>query len=149
MHSTIQPAGAIVGDFELHHQSNPCSPGESLRILIVDDNKDAANGLARLLKALGHDVHTVLEPRSALRSCIETKPHLVLLDIGMPDLNGYEVCRLIRSEPALSKIPVVAVTAFDQPEDRRKSTAAGFDAHLIKPMRLEELQRILDSVSRN
>jgi CheY-like chemotaxis protein len=84
----------------------------------------------------------------AVDACHQVNPQLVLLDIGMPDLNGYEVCRLIRAEPSFADIFIVATTGFAGHEDRQKSATAGFNVHLVKPVRLEQLQAVLENVSR-
>jgi CheY-like chemotaxis protein len=119
----------------------------SLRILVIDDNKDAANALTRLLRLIGHEVKAVYESQQALAVCIEMNPELVLLDLGMPGVSGYDVCRSIRGRPEFSDIRVVAITGFAQEESRRSSDEAGFDEHFVKPVRLEELERMLDGLA--
>jgi CheY-like chemotaxis protein len=116
------------------------------RVLVVDDNVDAAVSLGMLLKLGGQDVRVAYDGPSALRQAMEFRPQLVLLDIGMPGMDGYEVCRRIRRESSLEKIKVVALTGWGQDEDRRRSHEAGFDHHIVKPVEPGALQRLLDGL---
>ncbi len=116
------------------------------RILIVDDNIDAAESLAQLLRALGHEVQTGHDGQEGLTAARKFCPHLILLDLGMPKLNGYETCRRIR-EHSWGITPVIhALSGWDQKEDRERSAAAGFNGHLAKPVQLPVLQKILDEL---
>ena len=115
------------------------------RVLVVDDNRDAADSLGLLLQALGAEVRVVHDGAQALAAVAEFEPALVLLDIGMPRMDGYEVARRIRS--GHSRPPVlVALTGWGQEEDRRRARAAGFDHHLTKPADLDALRQVLDPV---
>ncbi len=114
-----------------------------LRILIADDNEDSASTLAFLLQAQGHAVCEVHDGEAAVAKVVEFDPELVLLDIGMPKLNGYEACRQIRSLPGGSGRTIVAVTGWGQPGDRRMSGEAGFDRHLVKPLALSEFEEVI------
>src|SRR5262249_53980080 len=105
----------------------------TLRVLVVDDNIDSAASLAMLIKTLGHDVHTVHDGLAAVEAAISLQPDLVLLDIGMPGLNGYDAARRIRAQQGDRPIRLIALTGWGQDEDRRRSHEAGFDAHLVKP----------------
>ena len=116
------------------------------RILLVDDNRDVADSLAMLLQFLGADVHLVNDGPSALESLSIFKPHVVLLDIGMPEMNGYEVARQIRQQHEFRGVPLVALTGWGQEEDRRRTTEAGFQHHLVKPVALDTLQALLLSL---
>ncbi len=116
-----------------------------LRILVVDDNKDAANGLAKLLRILGHDVHTAYDGMEALGAASIFKPDVAILDIGLPKLNGYEVAQRIRAERG-NQIIMIAVTGWGQENDRRRSKEAGFDCHITKPIEFSALKRMLASV---
>jgi PAS domain S-box-containing protein len=118
-------------------------PSAARRILVVDDNVDAATMLELLLRSLGHETRAVYDGASALKAAAEFHPDVVLLDIGMPDLDGYEVARRLR---AMKDAPrrIVAVTGWGQPADRQRSQEAGFDRHLVKPVEANELVRILD-----
>jgi PAS domain S-box-containing protein len=109
-------------------------PASSLRILVVDDNLDAANSLAVLLRTMGNNVRTAHDGEEAVRAAGEFRPHVALLDIGMPKMNGYEAARAIRQQPWGQKLVLVAVTGWGQEEDKRRSKEAGFDHHLVKPV---------------
>ena len=100
-----------------------------------------------LLKELGHDVQTANDGPEGVRVSIEYQPDIVLLDIGLPGLNGYEVAKRIRRQPSLKNVTMVALTGYGQESDRQASIEAGFNHHLIKPARLVQLQQILASVS--
>jgi signal transduction histidine kinase/ActR/RegA family two-component response regulator len=114
------------------------------RILIADDNRDAADSLALLLEIAGHEVTVVYSGRQALETYRRLKPEAVILDIGMPDITGYEVARSIRAETADDKLLLMAITGWGQPDDLAKTRAAGFDRHLTKPVAIEEVQRALN-----
>ena len=118
-----------------------------LRVLLVDDNEDMVQIFSLLLHALGHDVRTAHDGLTALPAALDDRPDVVLLDIGLPGLNGYEVAKLIRQEPVLKNVVLVALTGYGQDADRLTALQAGFDHHLIKPARLEQLQEILATVS--
>jgi CheY-like chemotaxis protein len=113
------------------------------RVLVVDDNRDAADSLGLLLKALGNDVQVAHDGASALDAARTYRPGVVLLDLGMPGMNGYEVARALRAQPGLEDVVLVALTGWGQKEDRLRSRAAGFDHHLIKPVDLAALQALL------
>ena len=124
-------------------------PAFSRRVLVVDDNVDAAQSLAVLLQAAGHDVHIVYDGVSAVESALEYRPDLMVIDIGLPGLDGLEVARRIRRLPALENIVLVAMTGYGQATDRSLSQKAGFDQHLVKPADFSQLQDILTSVVQN
>jgi two-component system CheB/CheR fusion protein len=113
------------------------------RILIVDDNKDSAESLAMLLGMVGNEVWTAHDGKRALEVARECEPDLVLLDIGLPGMNGYEVAQRLKAEPTLGKVVLAALTGFGTEEDRQLSHGAGFDHHLVKPVNLDDLQRLL------
>ena len=113
------------------------------RILIADDNNDALESLATLLQLSGHEVFTATNGGTALQSIERHLPEVVLLDIGMPMLDGYEVARRIRAQPWGQRITLVALTGWGQDSDRRRSREAGFDSHLVKPLDLETLTDLL------
>jgi CheY-like chemotaxis protein len=113
------------------------------RLLVVDDNRDAAMTLAMLLELLGHEVVTAHDGPSALEAAREFRPALIFLDLGMPGMDGYEVARRIRQSPAVKHVVLVALTGWGQPEDRRRTAAAGFDHHLVKPPEPQALERLL------
>jgi CheY-like chemotaxis protein len=101
--------------------------------VVIDDNVDAADTLAALVVALGGEATAAYSGRDGLRSIADFQPDVVLLDIGMPDMDGYETCRRLRADPAGRAVFVVAVTGFGQDQDRQRALADGFDAHLTKP----------------
>ena len=113
------------------------------RILVVDDQLDAAESLAALLRHMGHDVQVARDGRAALEAARHNSPQLVLLDLGMPGVDGYGVVSRLRRENGFDSVPFVAVTGAGMPEDLRRTREAGFDAHLVKPVTLETLRQIL------
>ena len=117
------------------------------RILVVDDNHDAADSLGMVLKFLGADTRVVYDGPSALAAIRSYRPTVVLLDIGMPGMDGHEVARRVRQEPELRNVVLIALTGWGQEEDRRRSRAAGFDHHLVKPVEAAALQALLTSLS--
>ena len=116
------------------------------RVLVVDDNVNAAVSLGMLLKLAGQEVRVAYDGPAAFRQAIDFRPQLVLLDIGMPGMDGYEVCRRLRRETGLERTTVVALTGWGQDEDRRRSHEAGFDHHIVKPVEPSALQRLLDDL---
>lgn len=116
---------------------------KSRRILVVDDNRDAAKTLAMLLKLTGNETRVANDGLEAVKSAEEFRPEVVLLDIGLPKLNGYEVARKIREYSWATNIVLVALTGWGQEEDRRKSREAGFDSHLVKPVDFGALNNLL------
>jgi PAS domain S-box-containing protein len=120
-------------------------PGQNVprRVLVVDDNVDAASSVAMLLRLWGHEVALAHNGPDALRLAEEQEPEVVVLDIGLPILNGYEVARQLRQRPRLRETLLIAVTGYGQADDRRRSKAAGFDHHLTKPVDLAALEALL------
>ena len=118
-------------------------PGLGLRILVVDDNRDIADTMSNLLKMLGNDVATANEATQALESIARSPPDVALLDIGMPNMNGYDVAEHIRAQPYGKDILLIALTGWGQESDRERSRESGFDFHLVKPVDMEHLQRLL------
>ena len=113
------------------------------QVLVVDDNVDAADSMGVLLEMLGANVRVVYSGEAALESLDTFKPAAVLLDIGMPEMDGYEVARRIRAHPGFEDIVLIAITGWGQAEDRRRSQEAGFDEHLTKPPDLQRLKHVL------
>lgn len=113
------------------------------RVLVVDDNLDAAEGLAMLLNLKGHEVATAYDGPSALEQARKVKPDVVLLDIGLPRLDGFEVARRLREEHPSRPMLLVALTGYGHERDRVRAREAGFDHHLLKPVRLEMLEELL------
>jgi CheY-like chemotaxis protein len=113
------------------------------RVLVVDDNRDAAESLGVLLEYLGADVRVAHDGAGALAMLDSHRPSLVLLDIGMPGMDGYEVARRMRAHPGGRDLVLIALTGWGQAEDRELSRQAGFDRHLVKPADVEQLQQLL------
>ncbi len=124
-------------------QPRPSTVLASRRVLVVDDNRDAAESLGMLLKLLGADVHIVFNGLDALEALTAFRPAVVLLDIGMPSMDGHEVARQIRQRPEFQDVTLIALTGWGQEEDRRLSRTAGFNFHLIKPVDAGALQTLL------
>lgn len=118
-----------------------------LGILIVDDNADAANSLAMLVEAFGHDVTTAFSGEEALAKAAACPPSVVLLDLGMPGMDGYAVARKMREMPSLAEVCIVAVSGWGQAEDRERTAQAGFSEHLVKPVDPAELEHLIASLS--
>ncbi len=114
-----------------------------LRVLVVDDNRDSADTLAMMLRILGHESHTAYDGQDAVDRAASLSPDAVLLDIGMPRLNGYEAAAQIRQQPGGDQMLLIAATGWGQDEDRERTSAAGFDSHLVKPINHEELNQLL------
>ncbi len=121
------------------------SAGPVLRVLVVDDNVDAAEGLRRLLELHGHRVDTAYDGPSALRQIEASAPDVLLLDLGLPGMDGLEVARRARALPGGGRMLLAAVTGWGQDEDRQRTAEAGFDLHLTKPLDWEHLAAILQS----
>lgn len=122
---------------------NPSVSTRPRRVLVVDDNHDSADSLATLLKLSGHDVYTANDGLEAVEAAARLQPDVIVLDIGMPRLNGYEAARQIRAQPRHKDLTLVALTGWGQAEDRRRCEDAGFDAHLVKPVDLVALTKLL------
>jgi PAS domain S-box-containing protein len=118
------------------------APAAPRRILIVDDNVDAADSLAMLLKLDGHEVHTVYGAEEALEACSHLQPQVIFLDIGLPQMDGYEVARRLRGRNGHGPLHLVALTGYGQKDDRERSHAAGFNNHLVKPVTPEALETL-------
>ncbi|HEY0137630.1 MAG TPA: ATP-binding protein [Nannocystis sp.] len=123
----------------------PAASGKRRRVLVVDDNKDAVDILADLLALLGHDVRTACDGPSAITAAAEFLPEIILCDIGLPLMDGYEVVAELRARPAFARTRFIALTGYGRDEDRQRSHAAGFHAHLVKPFDLVKLAVLLDA----
>jgi len=121
---------------------------DELSVLVVDDNKDAAESLAMLLRTAGAEIHIAHDGPTALAAFERSEPHVVLLDIGMPDMDGCEVARRLREIARPERVALVALTGWGQDEDRRRVREAGFDHHLVKPVELAALQALLAALPR-
>ena len=121
--------------------------GPSLRVLVVDDNVDTVTTLAMLVQESGHDVRTAYDGSAVLEAALDYRPNVVLLDIGLPGLNGFEVAKQLRQQPALQNVVLVAMTGYGRESDRQRSQEAGFDHHLVKPGDFGKVLQILATVS--
>lgn len=120
--------------------------GLPLRILIVDDSQDSAMTLGWLVEMLGAEYRLAHSGDQALKTAAEYAPNLVLLDIGLPGMSGYDVCKKMRDMPALADTVFAAQTGWSEEQHRRASKEAGFDHHLVKPVSLDSLQDLLASI---
>lgn len=118
----------------------------SLRAMVVDDNRDAADTLAMLLQAEGYDTSVYYTAHDALENAVRLKPHICLLDIGLPDMNGNDLARALRTLPSTASAVLIAVTGYGQQEDRDSSRDAGFDHHFVKPLDAEQLMQLLATI---
>ena len=125
------------------HSTSQATAAATLRILVVDDNRDSAETLSMLLELMGNEIRVAYDGEQALAMAKEIKPDVVLLDIGLPKLNGYDVARLIRQEPWGSNPILVAITGWGQSEDKDMSREAGFDHHLVKPVDHDQLLKLI------
>jgi CheY-like chemotaxis protein/anti-sigma regulatory factor (Ser/Thr protein kinase) len=123
--------------------------GRSLRVLVVDDNADAAECLSLLLELRGHRTRMAYSGREALTAAAQFHPDVIFLDIGLPELDGYQVAEQLRADPAYRKTVLVALTGWGGSGDRRRAQEAGFDQHLVKPLDTSKLETILAGVQRD
>ncbi len=143
--ATADPAGALQA---------PTGPPDAVlragapRVLVVDDNEDAATTLAQLLAHLGHDTRVAHDAPAALRIAADFLPDVAVVDIGLPVMDGYELAAHLREMPGLADLHLIALTGYSQESDRRKSQAAGFDHHLVKPVGVDALEAAMSAASR-
>jgi CheY-like chemotaxis protein len=137
---SIAPAAAMKPHLHDDHSHTP-----KRRILVVDDNVDAAVTISALLKAWGHEVQTAYNGPSALETVERFRPDIILLDIGLPGMSGYDVARNLRAEPSAKGVIIAALTGYGQDADRQRSWDAGFDYHLTKPPDPTLLESLLAS----
>jgi signal transduction histidine kinase len=128
-------------------RDGPAAPDSPLRVLIVDDNADGADSLAIILRIVGNDTRTAYDGQEGVELAEAFRPDVVLFDIGMPKLNGYEACRRVRERPWASSVVLIAVTGWGQEEDRQRSRDAGFDHHMVKPVDPNALMKLLAELS--
>jgi PAS domain S-box-containing protein len=139
--------GSAVPQSSSTHRETLGPAGPSLRVLVVDDNVDATQSLEMLLGLFRHQVRTAHDGPTALEAALDFRPNVVLLDIGLPGMDGYEVAEKMRQEPILDDVLLVALTGYGQESDLQRSLEAGFDHHLVKPTDLDKLQQILATAS--
>ena len=144
----LPPAVVVRADAPIHDEKPAgATDDSSLRVLVVDDNVDSADSLSLALQIRGHNVRAVYDGASALQVGASFRPDVILLDLGMPDLDGHETCRLIRKQAWAADVRIVALTGWGQYEDRRKTGESGFDYHLVKPMEPPVLASLLERLS--
>lgn len=141
-HASLKRVQGVAGAFPYLEKAAP-DPVAHCRVLVVDDNPDVAEAQQMLLTALNAEVRIAHSGAEALRIVADWSPTLVLMDIGMPGMDGYEVARRLRSEQAERAFRLVAITGWGQDEDRRKAQEAGFDQLLLKPVGAAELKAVL------
>lgn len=124
-------------------KAEPTDIKSSLRILVVDDNKDGADSLAMMLKMMGNETHTAYDGQEGVKVSEQERPDVILFDIGLPNLNGYEACRRIREQEWGKAVTLIALTGWGQEDDRRRSQEAGFDHHMVKPVDPTALMKLL------
>jgi CheY-like chemotaxis protein len=114
------------------------------RILVVDDNRDSADSLVTAFGVLGHDASAAYNGRDALARIGQMEPSLLVLDLSMPEMDGYALARAIRAQPGFARVAMVALSGFGSEADRAKSREAGFDAHMLKPFDLVDLEAMVE-----
>ncbi|MGB6936026.1 MAG: response regulator [Xanthobacteraceae bacterium] len=124
----------------------PTSMTRSLRVLVVDDTVEVAQTVGWMLEEIGHDYCLVHDGRKALEAARAYRPDTILLDIGLPEVDGYAVCRELRADEQFRKTPIIAQTGWGQERDKELASEAGFDRHLVKPVALEDLERLLAAI---
>lgn len=118
------------------------------RILVVEDNTDSREMLRQLLEIEGHEVYDAADGQAAIALARQVRPQIALIDLGLPDLNGYELATKLRGEPDLRGMALIALTGYGAPEDRQRSRDAGFWSHLVKPVDPDTLRDVFAEVSR-
>ncbi len=127
----------------------PRSSEDAMRVLIVEDEADTADALQLILTMIGHEVQTAHSGMAALQAVKDHRPDVILLDIGLPDLNGYQVAERLRETPdAMKQVVLVAMTGYGQAEDRRRAVRAGFDYHMVKPFDPQRLEQLLTQIAK-
>ena len=139
----LPAAAAPAGAQPVLSQPSTAGEGEGRRVLVVDDNVDTAAGLARLLSRRGYSVQIAHDGPAAMELARGSSPEIILLDIGLPGMDGHEVARQLRTEPPCAEALIIALSGYGQEEDMRRSLAAGFDYHLVKPVDFEQVRALL------
>jgi CheY-like chemotaxis protein len=137
----LEDAETVASD---ENESKPKAGAKRLRILVVDDNLDAQATLALYLGLQGNEVHTATDGLKAIAIAKSKRPQLIILDIGLPEMNGYDVCREIRQQSWGKRIVIVALSGWGQKEDKEKAIASGFDVHFTKPLDPAVLEDFLE-----
>jgi CheY-like chemotaxis protein len=137
----VAPSTPMVNGHPAPFEAVPAA--NSRRVLMVDDNVDLARMSAVFLRASGYDVRVAHSGKAALEAAADFRPHAVLLDIGLPEMDGYEVARRLRQHSQLKDVGLIAMTGYGQDSDRQHSKEAGFDDHLVKPVEPKHLLKVL------
>jgi len=122
--------------------------GESMRVMIVEDNEALAQTTGWLVEMLGYDYRLALSGTAALEQADAYRPHVMMLDLGLPGISGYDLCRTLRTHPELADTVFIAQTGWSEAEHRRMTAEAGFHHHLVKPLALEKLEAVLGDIAR-
>jgi len=134
---------SLAGQHQDEAAEQEVAPAARLRILVADDNQDAAESLALMLRLMGNQVRTVHDGEQAVAEAAAFRPDVILLDIGMPRMNGYDAAREIRGHGWGARMVLVALTGWGQDEDKRRASEAGFDRHFTKPVSPADLEKLL------
>jgi len=126
-----------------------CKSPTGRRVVVIDDNQDSNQTLAMLLDIAGHEVLSAYDGTTGLQAIKSFNPGVVLLDIGLPGMDGYEVARRLRADASLQDIYIIALTGYGKDSDIEQAQMAGFDAHLLKPARTEDLLELISALPRN
>ena len=132
------------GDDRTARQTRPAAAAPRRNVLVVEDHNDSADMMAFLIEAAGHTVQKAADGASALATALSTRPDVIVCDIGLPGMNGYELAAEIRRQPELSGVQLIAVSGYGREEDRQRAGDAGFDAHLTKPVEPGQLHSLLE-----
>jgi CheY-like chemotaxis protein len=128
--------------------SQSATNGRGTRVLVVDDHREVADGLKRLLRLLGYDVRAELNPLDAVATAEAFRPEIALLDLGLPTMDGYTLAMELRARLGADAPALIALSGYNQPQDRRRSHAAGFATHLVKPIDVDDLVDALNKFGR-
>jgi CheY-like chemotaxis protein len=145
---TVRLPAQALASLALDHDTTAAALGKCWRVLVVDDNVDAADMLAAMLKTFGHQTRAAYSSLSALEIAAAEPPDFVLLDLGLPEVDGFEAARQLRQLPQLKNTRLIAATGYGQPSDRQRSQSAGFDYHLVKPIDSDKLQTVLELLAK-
>src|SRR6185369_17117956 len=136
-----------IGATQMSSTKDSSLEGLGLRVLVIEDSVDTLDMLKLWLTAFGCEVFIAAEAMAGVRMAVETKPDLIISDIGMPDMDGYELLRIVRKTEGLEKIPAIALTGYDGSDDKTLSAAAGYNGHLSKPTELKALLSLIKKLT--